>query len=371
MKLPMLFKRTETGATQQWQVIVDGNTYRTVSGQVDGKLVESTPTVVSGKNVGSSNETTPAQQAEKEAQAKWKKKLEQGGYREEMGDIDDGSKFFEPMLANKWEDRKDKVSFPLFSQPKLDGMRCIIKKDGMWSRKGKKIVSAPHIFEELKSIFSVIPNVIFDGELYADKLAQDFSKIISLAKKTKPTDEDLKESKDLLEYHIYDFPSSSTFSERNKNLFSTITKLMASNRNSKIRFVETTKVANQDELDTLFASYLKQGYEGQIVRIDDCHYENRRTNQLLKRKNFMDDEFEILDIVEGTGNRSGMAGMVIFKTKDGIESGAGIKGTEEFFTELLKNKKKYIGKKATIKYFGWTPDGKARMGTMVTIRNYE
>ena len=51
---------------------------------------------------------------------------------------------------------KDKVKYPIYSQPKLDGIRCIVKKDGMWSRNGKKIISAPHIHESLKPLFEKI-----------------------------------------------------------------------------------------------------------------------------------------------------------------------------------------------------------------------
>ena len=98
------------------------------------------------------------------------------------------------MLAHKFEDYKDKLIYPLFSQPKLDGIRCIVKSNGMWSRTGKRIISAPHIFEALKPLFELNPDLIFDGELYADKFANDFNAICSLVKKTKPTADDLIKS---------------------------------------------------------------------------------------------------------------------------------------------------------------------------------
>ena len=43
-------------------------------------------------------------------------------------------------------------------------------------------------------------------------------------------------------------------------------------------------------------------------RISASAYENKRTKQLLKRKEFQDAEFKIVEIVEGIGNRAGMAG---------------------------------------------------------------
>jgi hypothetical protein len=77
---------------------------------------------------------------------------------------------------------------------------------------------------------------------------------------------------------------------------------------------------------------------------------------LLKRKEFQDSEFKILDIVEGVGNKSGMAGYMVFKNHKGIEFHSNIKGTRLYLKELLKNKNKLIGKTATVKYFNLTPE---------------
>jgi DNA ligase-1 len=206
MKLETIYKATNSGKTQEWTIEVVGNKYRTISGQTDGKKITNEWTVVYGKNEGRANATTDKEQCMKEANAKRIKKLE-SGYFEDMKNIY-MEQYFEPMLAAKWEDYKDKIQYPIYSQAKLDGIRCIVTKDGMFSRNGKAIISAPHIFDSVKPLFETNPDLIFDGELYADKFANDFNKIVSLVKKTKPTADDLKESKELIEYHIYDLPSS-------------------------------------------------------------------------------------------------------------------------------------------------------------------
>lgn len=369
-QLPIIYKRTETGAIQQWQIVVEGATYKTTEGQVDGKLTESVATIVEAKNVGRANGTSREEQAIKEAKAKWQKKIDMNGYHTNIKDIDKASLFFEPMLAKKYEDQKDKMTFPVFSQPKLDGMRCILNKDGMWSRQGKRILSAPHIVSQMKPLFDFNPDYIFDGELYADKFADNFNKIISLAKKTKPSPADLQESAELLEYHIYDFPYwEGSFSERFKQLLKVLKHIDI--RKTKIKLVNTVTVKEQAHLDELFAEYLEKGYEGQMVRIDDAKYENKRTNQLLKRKTFKDEEYVILDIEEGTGNRSGMAGSMVFKTDDGKIFRANIMGGFDTYKDLWENKKQYIGEKATVKYFQITPDGVPRFGCVSAIRNYE
>ena len=138
MKLQTIYKQTKTGATQEWTIEVVGNKYRTHSGQVGGAITTNEWTVVYGKNVGKANGTTNEEQALKEAEAKRTKKLE-SGYFENIKHI--GKKqYFEPMLAGKWEDRKDKIEYPIYSQPKLDGIRCIVTIDGMFSRNGKPII---------------------------------------------------------------------------------------------------------------------------------------------------------------------------------------------------------------------------------------
>ena len=367
MKLETIYKKTKTGATQEWTIEVVGNKYRTHSGQVGGVITTNEWTIVYGKNTGKLNETTDKEQTMKEAVAKRKKRLE-SGFFENIKHINK-TQYFEPMLASKWEDSKDKITYPIFSQPKLDGIRCIVTKDGMFSRNGKPIISAPHIFESLKPLFEAYGNIVLDGELYADKFANDFNKIVSLVKKTKPTDADLKESEKQIEYHIYDLPSSNNnFIKRMYDLgilFSTYLNL-----HPYCRIVETYSCNNEDEVMELYGGYVEKGYEGQMLRTNG-KYENKRSKNLLKHKSFVDDEYTILDIVEGEGNRTGTAGYMVFETIDGKPFKSNVKGTWDETAEMLKSKKKLIGKQATIKYFNLTPDGIPRFPYVINIDRNE
>jgi len=74
---------------------------------------------------------------------------------------------------------------PTFVQPKLDGVRCILNAGELTTRAGKPIVSCPHLAKEY---------YLLDGELYNHELKEDFNKIISLVRKTKPTKEDIEEA---------------------------------------------------------------------------------------------------------------------------------------------------------------------------------
>jgi len=358
MKLETIYKKTKTGATQEWTIEVSDNKYRTHSGQVGGQITTNAWTVVYGKNTGKANGTTDIEQALKEAIAKRTKKLE-SGYFESIHNIDE-QQYFEPMLAAKWEDYKDKVTYPIYSQPKLDGIRCIVTKDGMFSRNGKPILSAPHIFESLQPLFTENSDLILDGELYADKFANDFNKIVSLVKKTKPTDEDLAESKKNIDYHIYDLPSvDDIFKVR----YSTLCSLRLP---KQCIVVKTHIVKSEDILMERYGEYVEAGYEGQMLRLDS-KYENKRSKSLLKHKSFIDEEFTIKDICEGEGNRTGTAGYMVFETADGKPFKSNVKGTWDETAEMLKNKKELIGKQATIKYFNLTPDGIPRFPFVTNI----
>jgi len=77
-KFNTLYKQTNTGKIQQWQVKVFGNMVTSTFGQVDGKLQETTDVVKSGKNLGKVNETSMEEQALLKAQQLFDKKLKEG-----------------------------------------------------------------------------------------------------------------------------------------------------------------------------------------------------------------------------------------------------------------------------------------------------
>lgn len=122
---PTLYKTTSTGKEQMWDIKVlmleENKPYPTIRityGQVGGKLQVKDEVIKVGKNLGKSNETTPAEQALSEAEARWTKQKERKGYSEERGGQDLSLR---PMLAHKYLENQDKVTFPCFVQPKLDG----------------------------------------------------------------------------------------------------------------------------------------------------------------------------------------------------------------------------------------------------------
>lgn len=361
MERERLYKIDTKGKTRVWWIEHDQEKYRTHSGILDGKIVTSGWQYPEEKNVGRSNATTVSEQVVAEVDAEYTKKLNQGKYHETLDETSNGANFHECMLAVKYDPKKHN-NFPYCSQPKLDGIRCLISKDGMQSRNGKPIVSAPHIFEELQSFFEEYPDVVLDGELYNHELKDDFEKIVSLVRKTKPTDADLEESKRLVQYHIYDcICGNDPFDERSSF---TIGHFYSDDYTS-VKAVKGTYIYDKEDLEEWLHIYLEQGYEGQMLRVPDSPYENKRSKNLIKHKEFEDDEFEIVDIEEGEGNWAGYAKSVTIRLKDGTTQSSGMRGNQKFTKQILADREKLIGTDSTVRYQKKTADGKLRFPVVV------
>jgi len=365
MKLPKLFKRAVNGKTLEWEIEVKDNCFRTISGYTDGIKTVSEWTCCEAKNVGKKNSTTDEEQALAEATSMHRKRKETGSF-ETISEIDTPI-YFKPMLAHDYNDYKDKIQFPVFSQPKLDGVRCIVRADGMWSRNGKPIISAPHIFESLKPLFEADPDLILDGELYANKDTADFNTIISCVRKTKPTAKDLETSK-MIQYWIYDVPSvDGVFTERINILDLFILHSMLP---SGCIITPTVEISSEDDINKYYEMYVgRQGYEGQILRTNSP-YENKRSKSLLKHKSFIDAEFEILGVIEGQGNLTGKVGKLQFEI-NGKPFESAVNGDWEYIEKLWHSREGLVGKTATVKYFELTEDGVPRFPKVIAIRDFE
>ena len=168
---------------------------------------------------------------------------------------------FERITDEEWDSG-------LYIQPKLDGVRCIIQAELIkivhydyavlvtaYSRTGKEWKNIDHILKELKPFFAKHPNVILDGELYNHDLKKDFEKIISLVRKTKPTEEDRYEASQKVQFHCYDtimehmdFESRNSFIKRN-----------ISNKFNSVRTLPTIKVFDTECVEVNHENFLESG----------------------------------------------------------------------------------------------------------------
>lgn len=345
-----IFKRDSTGRTRFWRYEVDGPRWRSIAGVCGGTEVVSGWTTCEPKS-----QPTAEAQALFEAQAEEKKKLDRV-YRRTLVELSDGSMMFEPMLAKKYED------FPgrCYSQPKLDGIRCVATAEGLFSRQGKPITGLPHIEEALKPVFDKHPEVVLDGELYNHGMKDQFEKIVSAVRKKAGHPDAGK-----VQYHLYDahLGGDEPFSERRQWLLNTFLDVFEITPGC-LQHVPTDHVGTADLLDALYGEYLEDGYEGQMVRLDRP-YENKRSGSLLKRKEFDDGEFKIRAVLEGNGNWAGFAKRLEIELPDGRVCGAGVKGSQDHARTMLVERDEYVGGTATIRHFGFTNDGMPRFPVAV------
>lgn len=364
MKLPTLYKRGSTGKIFEWTISVKGAVISTRWGEVGGALQETHDTISQGKNIGRANETTPEQQAELEAQAQWEKKLKkdyvktmEAASKGEASDLIDGGIL--PMLAHKYSEHGEKVKWPAFAQPKLDGHRCIaiVDKAGkctLWSRTRKPILSMPHIVAAVERYAK--PNTIWDGELYNPDYHDRFEELTSLIRP-----EYAKPGHEVVQYHIYDAVLPVPFKDRVKAFVD-----MASGH-SPLVAVETQDVKDEDDMMLFFERCLESGYEGAIVRNAAGMYVNKRSYDLLKVKEFLDSEYEIIGVQEGRGKLAGH-GIFECKTEKGITFSAKMAGDMAALKKFLEHPGKYIGKQLTVKYQGLTKTGVPRFPVALRIR---
>jgi DNA ligase-1 len=347
-----IYKRGTDGKLRTWQYEVEDHRYRTIAGIQGGSLVTSAWTHAEPRNAGKANYTTAYEQAAIEAAAEEKKKLKRE-YRRTIAELDSVSQG--PMLADTY---KGNLKWPVFSQPKLDGIRALISKDGAFTRELQPHFNVAHIMLALKPLFERYPDLILDGELYNHTLKDNFNRICQLVRKQTVTDAQRADIEQLVQFHVYDLADAKEpFGAR-------VLAMEALSREvspGAIAFVPTHKVSSQDALDALNARYTSQGYEGQMVRLDAPYEFDTRSKTLLKRKEFSTAEFPVVRIEEGEGNWAGHAKRIVIRLKNGAECGAGMRGSQEFACDLLDNwNARAHPMEATIRYFGETPDGMLR-----------
>ena len=283
-----------------------------------------------------------------------------------------------PMLAHKYN--PDKIQYPAYIQPKLYVVRCIFTKNVAFSRTGKQFKNVEHIELALKPVFARYPNLMLDGELYNHKLKNDFEKIISLVRKTKPTDEHRADAAELVQYHVYDLYTDhnnafifQTYSARRNFIVdlnkSWHTKLIG----PSLQVIDTYAVTDEDHAKEWHQDFLKHGYEGSILRDPASHYKNGRSYGLMKFKDFDDSEATIVGYELGKGKRTGTLGKFIMQDDEGIEFGCppGKGYNYKDLAAMLDNINDYIGQRATFTYFQRTKAGSYRHPLYKCIRNYE
>lgn len=340
---PTLYHTNKAGKQLWWRIWTLGDVIYAEGGQQDGKTREFPPVECKGKNIGRTNETSPEEQALCDAHTKWTKKQDQGY---STSKTEQKTTIILPMLANKFEDKKHVIEYPWLASPKIDGVRCIARLiDGqitLQSRQGTFWQQMQPLKEQLTRIFETYPDLVLDGEIYSHTLP--FNAISGAARSQKKP----SAYENGLEYWIFDIIDTKlSYKTRHARLKKFKGKFKSCD---KLRWVLSEEVDNEDDIEQLHRTYVSQGFEGIIIRNPDSKYLLKyRSSDLLKFKYFVDEEYEVVNVLKGKGTEEGA---VVFTcvTEDGQEFNVRPRGSIAKRRWQYANKHMYIGKQLTVRW---------------------
>ena len=356
-----LFKLSKNKSVEKWNIQVDDNKIIVTWGKIDGKQQIKEDLILQGKNIGKSNETTPAQQALFEAESIYKSKLDKG-YAKTIEEAKLKSEEIRPVLVHDYTSKSNSkhINFPCQVQPKLDGVRSqiffnhttneIIAK----SRENKEFPINKILFEDIKKFMKLNNVNILDGEFYVH--GEFLEDIISCVKK--PEGNRLENE---MTFVVFDLPM-------NRGL----EKLLSLQETNKVKVIETTKANSKEEAKKLLDNYVSIGFEGLILRNSNTFEEDYlrggiRTYDIQKWKLFTDSEYEIIDVIPDKNNNA----IYVCKTNMGAEFNVTPKCSHEMKKNILNNKNNYIGKLLTVKYQELTALNIPKFGVGIAVRDYE
>lgn len=362
--LPTLYGLDTRGNIKEWNVEVraasEASTVCITYGLVGGKRTTSTLTLTRGKNEGKRNATTHFEQAVATAKSKWEHKRNRDGYVTDPGLL--VKRAPEPMLAHDYAKHRGKIVFPCYVQPKLDGFRMLYdaESDKMVSRTGKEFVALreSELHRELRSLCAGL-DVVLDGELYVHDPAFVFEQY-GVLRKSKALTASERNTLNVIQYHVYDIVDETcAFQNRHARLVA----LLDAHESLLVQPVSTYECQSDEFLQTRHDAHVQGGYEGSMVRNANGMYRCKyRSTDLLKYKNFDDAEFSIVGCACESDTTGHDIRPVIWvcETVDGKRFNVQSKGTREERDWLYRNGDQFVGKKLSVKFFGYTADGVPR-----------
>lgn len=374
------------------------------SGVDSGKITRTIPTYFDSiLNEGKANERNPFQTALIYARNLYLKKESRGGTENTSGKKKTTiSNMFFPMLAKKWDKGQKHLVYPLYIQPKLDGVRCIsylkilpakvseatYEDVIIYSRSQKEFPKVDYLKKILLPYMKMLydkdkkQSIYLDGEIYKHgKKQQDISGEIRSSEGSMDN-----------EYHIYDifYPKDlNTIYESRKEqldeIFKGIKKRKDTDAEKYLKEVLTVKVDDYESAVKYFNKWVKEGYEGAIFRNTEGVYlasatrtgENLRSNDLVKMKKKSTEEFNLVGFTQGKKGKDVGAIIYICETAKGKKFNVTPKDMTyeeryKLYDDFKKNfDKKYNGLKLTVEYQDLSKDSVPQMAKGISIRDYE
>lgn len=351
-----LYKSTKTGAVQQWSIEVSGDTFTCTYGQLGGKL-QSQPTKCTSRNVGRSNETTPEQQAQLEADALIAKKIKSGYSYDKSAPVTVQL----PMKVKSYQDQINNVKFPCFSTPKLNGVNAIFKRvEGaitIYSRGGEVYPPIPHIEQYIGELMDELPSNELNGELYIH--GEHLQDIQSAVKKP-------KELSKRLEFAIFDVADSVEDYQYRRITLSTLEQTLERLEHPSLQHISflTGIICNSHEdIESHYNQCMASKLEGTVIKnFDGLYKHNVRSSDQFKYKKVLSKEFLITSFEVDKNNLPVFilnVGEQFFKAKP--------KGTKEYWGSVDPND--FIDQWATIEYETYSKAGIPLKPIFISLRN--
>ena len=377
---PVLYKANNKGKLSRWAVEIRPESMGTFSVNTTfGEDTGAQQTHVTMVNEGKAKRS-PLEQAILLAQSKWNEKTQRDTYTS-SSNVTDTVKVVRPMLAQTYD--KDKsgkgytMPFPLFTQRKYDGIRCMCTyKNGeivLESRKGVAFQLLGHLHEE--ALATLFPEasplqelIVFDGELYTPELTfETLSGLVRLTRTKAKSETSVKAKANALglipkiEYHVYDFYDPTRphmpFSERHVELER---RMGLRNGTTNIKKVPTLTASSWTDVKRQHDQFVQEGFEGIMLRDPAGTYEiDKRSKYLQKYKEFQEEEFRIVGYHDGEGID---AGLVIWDcvTAEGHPFSAKPRGTQEQRRQWFAEADQHVGKLLTVIFQEFSTDGSPR-----------
>lgn len=352
-----LYKYDANGSLRFWRVGCDLEKQEifTESGVVKGAVVYS-PGEVNMNNSGRSF----LEQAIQQAKQRYLEKFRDGSYRP-AGETPLSNQC---MLAETWNPDTMELKYPVAVQPKLDGMRCLVKKINnklVYSSRENVIWKHLSFFDkELESIFELIPyNIILDGELYIHGM--DFEDITSIVKNMTKLHDNLKD----LKFFIFTFNTTEHLSFlKRAELLNNVFNLKTFNR---VVLLDTRICNSKQDVLTMHQYYRSINFEGTMIYNIDALYNTSRTKDLLKHKDWIEEEGEVISVKRGKGREKDLAILKI-KDKRGVMTDMRPSGKFEQRRIWYLSPETIIGKRVTFKYQNLTKNNVPRFAVVLGER---
>ena len=353
-QFPTLYAKNKNGAWKEWNIRVhmtsdDTPRIEIQHGLFEGKKITETLVILKAKR----GYNSLWDQAVFTAQSKWNHKHNRENYQPSMEDTIEKKAPNSPMLAKTFDNGKH-LRFPLYIQPKIDGLRCLAHPNGLFSRTGCPFLGLDAIKNDLKTYFLKNEGCVVDGELYSDEMP--FEELSGYCRRQK----EIPSGKEVV-FHVFDVipPTNIVFEDRLR-LFPRETK--------HIRLVQTQQIEKPEQIEENLKKFVANGYEGIILRNRDGVYQmGHRSWDLQKYKLFQEEEFEIVGFTEGTGREKGL---VIWEcqTVEGKTFHVRPEGDHDTRRNMFQNANGYIGKKLTVIFQEYTKENIPRFPVAKALR---